>query len=39
MARINLLELVVAKSFSGAKKARARAIIDKKREELTKECC
>lgn len=38
MARMNLLELVVAKSFSGAKEARARAIIDKKREELMQVC-
>ena len=40
MSRMNLLELVIARdrSFRGEYERRARAIVDRKREELREEC-
>ena len=38
MARMNLLELIVKKSFASGKERAARRVIDRKREELMEEC-
>lgn len=38
MSRMNLLELVAAKSFASGKEQRARQVVDEKRRELMEQC-